>query len=207
LIGPYGSVEVSRPLHSEFHVYGWGIGNSKLTNSVVRFQVGALMLKAQIGGHGRSWLILTICTLTNCMVFAVAHMNFVYHTGSFGDRYNTSFWGTKYGPSGTRCLILIMTQALLQSSPWQWGNRECHTPQRERERESLFLLVFLPLWCVTYSSWHNIFVWPPVNFFTNTATPEQLFNMHKPSRSKCIPTLLYYLLPTPNMRSQRRLTL
>jgi hypothetical protein len=87
------------------------------------------MLEAQIGAMGKVakhligglWLILTICTLTNCMVFAVAHMNFVYHTGSLGDRYNTSFLGTKYGPSGTRCLILIMTQAFLQSSPWQWG--------------------------------------------------------------------------------------
>jgi hypothetical protein len=57
------------------------------------------MLEAQIGGMGEVakyligslWLILTICTLTNCMVFSVAHTNFVYHTGSFGDRYNTSF--------------------------------------------------------------------------------------------------------------------
>jgi hypothetical protein len=57
------------------------------------------MLEAQTGSMGEVaeyligglWLILTICTLTNCMVFAVAHTNFVYHTGSFGDRYNNSF--------------------------------------------------------------------------------------------------------------------
>jgi hypothetical protein len=87
-----------------------------------------------------------------------------------------------------------------------------YTPQRERERErerayltclSAFMmcnvLFMTPHMCLAPGlllHQYNLVYIP---------TPEQLFNMHKHCRSKCIPTLLYYLLPIPNMKSQRRL--
>jgi hypothetical protein len=79
-----------------------------------------------------------------------------------------------------------------------------YTPQRDTQRKRPYFTCLSPfMMCdVLFMTQHMCLA--PVYFFTNTATPEQLFNMHKHSRSKCIPTLLYYLLPIPNVKAQRR---